>query len=70
MAVGSHRRSSWIMASTSCLVRMPSRSKSSTGAACSHMLEMASSATVEELLVVLRYSPKQWVRKLCPKLCP
>ncbi len=30
MAVGSRRRSSWIMASTSCLVRMPLRSSRAT----------------------------------------
>ena len=38
-AVGSRCRSSWIMASTSFLVRMPLRSSSSTKAAVSHMLE-------------------------------
>ncbi len=43
MALGSRRRSSWIMASTSCLVRIPLRSSSSTKAEVSHMLERASS---------------------------
>ncbi len=46
MAVGSRWRSSWIMSNTSCLVRMPLRSSSSTSAEVSHMLEMASSSRV------------------------
>ncbi len=40
-AVDSRWRSSWIMSSTSCLVRMPLRSSSSTSAEVSHMVEMA-----------------------------
>ncbi len=43
-ALGSRRRSTWIMSSTSCLVRMPLRSNGSTSAEVSHMLEMASSS--------------------------
>ncbi len=41
MAEGSRWRNSWIMSSTSCLVRMPFRSSSSTSAEVSHMVETA-----------------------------
>ncbi len=50
MAVGSRWRSSWVMASTSYLVRLPLRSNSSTKAAFSHMVEMASSSRVTRWL--------------------
>ena len=42
--VGSRRRSSWIMASTSCLVELLERKGILTSAEVSHMLEMASSS--------------------------
>ncbi len=50
IAVGSRWRSSWIMASTSYLVRLPLRSNSFTKAAFSHMVEMASSSRVTNSL--------------------
>ncbi len=62
MAVGCRWRSSWIMSDTSCLVRTPLRSNSSTKASFSHMVEMASF-----LLVTSSYRSsglKFW--NLCP----
>ncbi len=50
MAGGSRWRSSWIMASTSCLVRMPVRASSSTRAEVSHRVERASSSRVTRSL--------------------
>ncbi len=56
MAVDSRWRSSWLIASTSCLVRTPLRSNSSTKAAFSHMLEMASYFEGREVVGVEGFS--------------
>ncbi len=44
------RHTCWVMASTSCLVRMPLRSSNSTRAEVSHMVEMASASRVTRSL--------------------